>query len=140
MIPAVVLFAATIALSVERTWAASCALVAADLGTKDNWPEGYCVEATISLRDELNEQLPEVGAELIWGSFTINTSGPKHAWIELASGYILDITLSQFFRGRAPILIRPDGPLGERFVVDERSPSWADPSRPEEVWAVGSRP
>lgn len=130
MIPVVVLHAVAVAFSVEHTWKESSRTVAADLGTIPDWPIGYCVEASIQLRDELDETVPEAGAELVWGTFTVGaepTAPLDHAWIELGGGWIIDLTLAQFFRtGDVPILLPPDGSLTQRYTVVERSPSWAE--------------
>jgi hypothetical protein len=130
VIPVVVLHAVAIAFSVEASWKESCALVAEEEPGAHEWPIGYCVEASIQLRDELDEKVPEAGAELVWGTFTVGVEAIvplDHAWIELGGGWIIDLTLAQFFRsGEAPLLVRPDGPLFERYTAVERTPSWAE--------------
>lgn len=130
MIPVVVMHAMAIALSVEHTWREATRFVAADLGTKPDWPIGYCVEASIALRDELDEKVPEAGCELVWGTFTAGVEPVvplDHAWIELGGGWIIDLTIGQFFRsGDAPILVKPDGPLFDRYTAVERTPAWAE--------------
>lgn len=141
-IPIVVLHATSIALFSEIVWRESAEQIAADLGKKPDWPEGYCVEATIQLRDELDEQVPEAGGEFTWGTFTVGIPPGRltplgHSWIELGSGHLLDLTLGQFFRaGTAPILISPGGPLFDRYSAIENSPGWADPI--ELIDALGS--
>lgn len=142
MIPVVVLHATSVALVSEIGWRESAEQIAADAGTKSDWPEGYCVEATIQLRDELDEIVPEAGGEFVWGTFTVGIPPGRltpldHSWIELGSGHLLDLTLGQFFRARtAPILIAPGGPLFERYSAEMNSPPWADPI--ELIDALGS--
>jgi hypothetical protein len=139
VIPIVIAYALVSAVSVERTWEESCEMTSETPGASD-WPIGYCVEATIALRDELDLNVPEAGAEFIWGTFTAGAEPVvplSHAWIELGAGYILDLTVGQFLKS-SPILplIQPDEPLHRRYTVVERNPRWAE----DEDDAAGSDP
>lgn len=121
LIPIVHAHALAVAIDFERTWAESSQMT----GSKD-WPKGYCVEASIALRDELERDVPESAPEYIWGDFHVVGGSIEHAWVELGGGYVLDVTAAQFFTS-APLLplFPPWGDLAKRYVVNERDPDWA---------------
>ncbi|HEV2789882.1 MAG TPA: hypothetical protein VGV69_01115 [Solirubrobacterales bacterium] len=126
MIPVVHTHALVIALSMEATWRESTEMT----GSKD-WPHGYCVDASVALLEELGQKLPEAGAEYIWGTFVTKVGpGPvfaiEHAWLELVGGFVLDITVGQFFKKTPPLpLITPNSLIHPRYVVTERAPAWS---------------
>lgn len=120
------LAARAIAADLEKTWAKS------HRETRSHWwPRGCCVEASVSLRDELQEKLPAVGAEYVWGSFVffdlprpwyVHDPGAAagHAWVELrVDGTILDITAGQFLGGPALWMLAPGSPFRRHYVAEE---------------------
>jgi hypothetical protein len=129
-IPVVVIHALSQALAVEAIWKESSAQIAHDDGHEEDWPIGYCVDASIDLHEELIKKVPEAGAEFVYGFFYVGAEVRvplSHSWIEVGGGFILDITLAQFFREgteRLPIVL-PTEDLASRYLVIERNPSWA---------------
>lgn len=83
--------AVDVAAGVERAFRESC------MATGSSWPFGWCVEASVALRDELLDDIPEVEPSYVWGAFgepALRLVG--HAWVALADGTILDVTAGQF--------------------------------------------
>lgn len=128
MIPVVVLHALSRAIVMEAVWRQSAEAIAADVGMKCDWPEGHCVEASVALRDELAQHLPECAPVYVWGDFIAglppHTSPVGHAWVEVGDGYILDITINQFFKGTGRLpLVLPGTYVSSLYVAEER-PAW----------------
>lgn len=94
------------ALAMHDAWAESCWDVGFENGVAWNWPSGYCVEASVALRDELNEA--GIAAEYAWGTF----DGFGHAWV-VVDGAILDVTAGQFRR----VVEQLDLPLTEQLAL-----------------------
>jgi len=107
-----------VALAHEKSWEDSCR------ETGGKWPDGYCIEASVGLRDELAEKLPDVGAELVWGEFEAVGQGWGHAWVELGDGTILDLTAGQFLHDApALLMVLPGDRLARKYRELER-PAW----------------
>lgn len=78
-------------------------------GVHPSWPAGYCVEASIGLRDELAERLPCCEPVYVWGEFGRRGATVGHAWVALGGreavsrreAAYLDVTAGQFMAAAA---------------------------------------
>lgn len=121
MIPIVLLHALARALAVEASWREAAEMTGSD------FPEGCCVEASVALRDELAEHLPECAPVYCWGDFLAGRAPAicpvGHAWVEVCGGYILDITIGQFFTEPRLPLVFPDTFVASLYAL-EQQPAW----------------
>jgi hypothetical protein len=122
LIPVVAVHALVRALAVEASWKEAAEM------TGGPFPESCCVEASVALRDELAEHLPECAPVYVWGDFIAGigpvTTPVGLAWVEVCGGLILDITVSQFFKTELLPLVFPDTFVGSLYRPRER-PAWA---------------
>lgn len=116
-------------IATEASWRMSCEMTGGR-----SWPEGYCVEASIGLRDELVETCPEADPVFVWGDFYAgvddNRARIDHAWVQIGGpelAVICDVTIGQFFqRGHAPVpIVLPHFPVYQRYTARDFDPSWA---------------
>lgn len=137
---ALIVAAWSIALEIHDAFEESCfeSALHADPARASDWPLGYCVEASVALRDELADRLPQSNPYYVWGAVRDPVLGRfGHAWVALGDGPLapwLDVTARQFERV-SPQVRRHlgDDPIGLVFAGDEARHVWI----PETLLAPG---